>query len=75
MKKQLLLATILISSGLFAQDRPKNAIKINPLSALLSTINLNYERAIDEKSTIGLIAHFTDYNSTVSDINPRGNNS
>lgn len=61
MKKQITIASflLLLSLGVFAQTAPKNAIKINPLSAIVRTGSVFYETAVSEKSTIQLGLAYT----------------
>lgn len=40
-------------------DNPKNNIKLNPLSLILSTINLSYERNVAKKINVQLGAYYT----------------
>jgi len=56
MKKYFTLALVLVvvASATKAQYTPKNAIKINPASVLLSTGNVSYERAITSNQSAQL---------------------
>lgn len=68
MKKVILtftLGAMLVSSALAGQevkqksDDPKNTIKLNPLSLILSTFNLSYERNIAKRINLQLGAYYT----------------
>jgi hypothetical protein len=56
MKKYLTLTLVLVAATFVskAQYTPKNAIKINPASVLLSTGNISYERAIASNQSVQL---------------------
>jgi hypothetical protein len=58
MKKTMLISGILclIAFNLFAQE---NAIKINPLSAILATGNISYERVVGDKQSFQLGGYYT----------------
>jgi hypothetical protein len=58
MKKVLLTIGMLcvMTITLFAQE---NAIKINPLSALLATGNISYERLVNDKQSFQLGGYYT----------------
>lgn len=47
-------ALIAVVSSLRAQEMPSNAIKINPLSLVLATGNVSYERAVSETTSAQL---------------------
>ncbi len=61
MKKTIafLLAFLLITSLGMAQNKPKNAFKVNPLSALIRTGSVFYETAVSDKSSIQLGVAYT----------------
>ncbi|UKJ06073.1 DUF3575 domain-containing protein [Solitalea lacus] len=59
-----LVAALFMAGAAMAQDGPKNAIKVNPLSIGVSTINISYERAAGEKSSFQLGGYYTGYSIT-----------
>lgn len=63
MKKFVLsaLSLILLSSVTYAQ---KNVIKIRPLSLLVGSFDLTYERVLTDKISVGLNGNYTTYNLT-----------
>jgi hypothetical protein len=59
--KKVVLFTAFIAAlcSAKAQDGPQNAIKINPLSLIVATGNVAYERAIGEKTSVQLGIFYT----------------
>ncbi|MND49583.1 hypothetical protein D3C80_405310 [compost metagenome] len=58
------MAALLMAAAATAQDGPKNAIKVNPLSLGVSTINVSYERVVTARSTFQLGVYYTGYKFT-----------
>lgn len=60
MKKNLfIIAFALLSMVTNAQEEPKNAVKINPLSLLIRTGNVSYERALSNKHSVQLAGFYS----------------
>lgn len=59
MKKVLLVALLAISVGAFAQDGQKNVIKLNPLSLLVKTGNISYERQIGANQSFQIGGYYS----------------
>jgi hypothetical protein len=65
MKTKVILLALL---GLFmvrTASAQKNVIKINPLSLGLLTINMQYERALNEKMSLQLGSYYTGFSFTI----------
>lgn len=54
MKTYLVFLALLLSTLAFAQTVPKNAVKFNPLSLLVLTGNVSYERALSHNLSVQL---------------------
>jgi hypothetical protein len=65
MKKKILLLGILglMTTTVFAQE---NAIKLNPLSAIVATGNIAYERAVSDKQSFQLGLYYTGFKITTT---------
>jgi hypothetical protein len=65
MKRIYILFTVLLMSGMAsAQDGPKNSLKLNPLSAAFGGVNLSYQRAVSEKSSLQLVTNYSSFKFT-----------
>jgi hypothetical protein len=60
MKKNILfIAFMIVAIVSQAQMGPKNAVKINPLSLLVTTGNVSYERAVSNNKSVQLGAYYS----------------
>jgi hypothetical protein len=59
MKKVLVAGLLAISAGAFAQDGQKNVIKVNPLSLLVKTGNVSYERQVNKSQTFQIGGYYS----------------
>ena len=59
--KKIITLSCLVFSAFFAQAQttPKNALKVNPVSALIKTGNVSYERAITRNQSVQLGAFYS----------------
>jgi hypothetical protein len=66
-----MLLVLLVSACIsYAQQSPKNAIKINPLSLLVKTGNVSYERAVGKKQSVQVGAFYSSL--SLGDLNYQG---
>jgi hypothetical protein len=65
----ILFMTVMMAQGAFAQSR-QNVIKLNPLSGLLRTANVSYERALTSSSSLQLGFFFSGIK--IGDVRYRG---
>jgi hypothetical protein len=70
MKQVLLIAVLAISASAFAQEDQKNVIKINPLSLLVKTGNVSYERKIGTNQSFQIGGYYSGL--SLGDINYSG---
>jgi uncharacterized protein DUF3575 len=60
MKKNLFLVVFMIVAiASQAQGGPKNVVKINPLSLIVATGNISYERAVSQNKSVQLCAFYS----------------
>ena len=64
----ILLATLTVAAA--AQTAKKNAIKVNPLSTIIKTGNVSYERAIASNQSLQLGSFFSGV--SLGDLNYKG---
>ena len=64
--KKLLLFPVLLLISMTAFSQKSNAIKLNLLSPLFRTGNLQYERAIGDKSSLQLGVFYTSYSEEIT---------
>jgi len=70
MKQLLLVAMLAVSVGAFAQDGQKNVVKINPLSLILATGNISYERQVADNQTFQIGGFYSGF--SLSDLKYTG---